>query len=171
MTRNEKEMHNLFADPKYSRKAWESVGKAILERPAKRLPEQYDKDGNPTYSTLVEEYSYDALKKDLDNLVGSVQGKEQREPTELEMLLQCQIVKARHDTSAATFIRDTVGAKPVDQSKVETNVNVYEDLTDEELELLVQHRAAKEASSPAATPQSLVDADSNSDNISNDAQK
>ena len=52
------------------------------------------------------------------------------------------MVKARTDTSAAVFIRDTLGAKPVDESKVDAQLsNPYEQLTDEELEML---RAARE---------------------------
>ena len=61
------------------------------------------------------------------------------------MILQCQIVKARCDTSAATFVRDTLGAKPVDESKIDASVtNPYESLSDEELEALAKMRAAKE---------------------------
>lgn len=71
--------------------------------------------------------------------------KENRKPTELEMILHCQIVKARTDTSAAVFVRDTLGAKPVDETKVDAQVtNPYENLTDAELELLQKHRASLE---------------------------
>ena len=60
------------------------------------------------------------------------------------MMLHCQIVKARYDTAAATFVRDTLGAKPVDESKIDAQVNnPYESLSDEELELIAAARAAK----------------------------
>ena len=138
--RETKEMQNLFADPKFARKAWRSVGQAILQNPATKPVQTYDKDGNPTLSSEIESYSYAKLKKDIANLA-----KEGREPTELEMIMQCQIVKARYDTSAAVFVRDTLGAKPIDESKVDAQIsNPYESLSDEELEALAAMRAAKE---------------------------
>lgn len=138
--RENKEMKNLFADPKFSRQAWRSVGQAILQNPASKPIQVYDKDGNPTLSSEIESYSYTKLKQDIANLQ-----KVDREPTELEMILQCQIVKARCDTGAATFVRDTLGAKPVDESKIDANItNPYETLSDEELEALAALRASKE---------------------------
>lgn len=138
--RETKEMMNLFSDPKFARQAWKSVGHAILQNPARKPIQLYDKDGNPTLSSEVESYSYASLKQDIAKLQ-----EKDREPTELEMIMQCQIVKARFDTAAATFVRDTVGAKPVDESKIDASVhNPYESLSDEELEAIAAMRAAKE---------------------------
>ena len=143
--RSELETKNLFADPKYSRQAWQAVGRAILRNPASKPIEMTDKDGNETFASQMEKYSFNKLARDIKEIE-----KVDRAPTELEMIMQCQIVKARHDTSAATFVRDTLGAKPVDESKVQAQVsNPYEEMTDEELELLAKHReeqAAKEKS-------------------------
>ena len=137
--RTEKEMKSLFSDKKFARQAWKSVGMAILQNPATRLPEQHDKDGNVTLQSDLENYSYNQLAKDIKQL-----GEQDRAPTELEMILQCQIVKARWDTSAAVFVRDTLGAKPVDETKLDASVhNPYEELTDEELEALAKMREAK----------------------------
>lgn len=134
-----KEMQNLFADPKFSRQAWKAVGIAIAMQPAVRPVNTYDKDGNETANSQIETYSYNRLQKDIMEL-----GKEQREPTELEMILHCQMVKARTDTSAAVFIRDTLGAKPVDETKLDAQLtNPYEQLTDEELEALQKMREQK----------------------------
>ena len=77
------------------------------------------------------------------------------------MILACQMVKARFDTQAAIFVRDTLGAKPVDESKMDATLsaNQYEQLSDEELELLAAHRAQKAADdqrSPAEASSSLV---------------
>lgn len=135
--REQKELENLFADPKYSRQAWKAVGQAILMSPATKPIPCHDKDGNDAFSYTLDKYTYNALKRDIDEL-----GKENREPTELEMILACQAVKARYDTSAAVFIRDTLGAKPVDETKLDAQVNnPYESLTDEELAILAAHRA------------------------------
>ena len=145
-----KEMQNLFADPKFSRQAWKAVGTAIAMQPAVKPVIVYDKEGQPTFGSQVEEYSYNKLAKDIAEL-----GKEQRQPTELEMILHCQMVKARTDTAAAVFIRDTLGAKPVDESKVDAQLsNPYEQLTDEELEML---QAMREKKALEASEQKLIE--------------
>ena len=138
-TREQKEMENLFADPKYCRQAWKAIGQAILCSPAVKPIVRTDKDGNAEFSYTLEKYTYEALQRDINEL-----GKEQREPTELEMILSCQMVKARYDTSAATFIRDTLGAKPIDETKMDATVNnPYESLSDEELEAIKAMREKK----------------------------
>lgn len=137
--RETKEMQNLFSDPKFARKAWQHVGHAIANSPASKPFTSYDKDGNPTLQSDIEAYSYAQLHKDLESL-----GNESRGPTELEMILKCQMIRARYDTSAAVFVRDTIGAKPVDETKLDAQVNnPYETLSDEELEALAAMRAAK----------------------------
>lgn len=141
--REMKEMQSVFSDPKTYREAWKAVGNAIANSPCTKPLQQFDKDGNLTLASEIDQYSYDRLKRDIDNLC-KANGDPTREPTELEMILACQMVRARYDTSAATFVRDTLGAKPVDESKNELSVsNPYESLSDEELELLAKHREAK----------------------------
>lgn len=147
--RSRKEMESLFKDPKFARQAFRAVGAAIAASPCNRTVGQYDKDGNPTLNNDIEEYSYNKLKKDIQSL-----GKPDREPTELELIMQCQMVRARFDTGAAIFVRDTLGAKPIDESKIDANVtNVYEALTDEELELIADARAAKRLAASEPTDQ------------------
>ena len=154
--RERKEMLTLFANPKTAREAWRNVGAAILQNPATMRPATVDKYGEPDLNSLIEQYSYNKLKKDIDTLADK-----DREPTELEMIIACQAVKARTDTQAAIFIRDIMGAKPIDESKIDASVsaNQYEQLTDEELELLAAHRAKKAADdqrSQAEASSSLV---------------
>lgn len=133
------EMKNLFSDPKFSRQAWKSVGVAIAMQPAIKPITTYDKNGMETFDSQVEAYSYNKLCNDIKSLQ-----RQDREPTELEMILHCQMVKARTDTSAAVFIRDTLGAKPVDESKVDAQLsNPYEQLSDEELEMIQEAREKK----------------------------
>lgn len=150
--RDFKEMMSVFTDPKTMRTAWRSIGAAILRNPAAKPVIAYNKDGSETYASAVENYTYAKLKHDIAAI-----GQEQREPTELEMILACQILRARNDTAAAIFVRDTLGAKPLDESKVEQTVNTFESLTDEELELLAQHRAAlKAAAETPALPDTTI---------------
>lgn len=140
--RETKELKSCIKDPKTVREFWRSLGQSIAMRPAVRIPSTFDKNGEETLNSLIESYSYKSLANDIHK----VQDSKNTEPTELELMLQCQMVRARYDTSAATFIRDTIGAKPVDESKVDTTINnPYESLSDEELELIAKHRASKEA--------------------------
>lgn len=139
--RQKKEAMNLFADKKFAREAWKSIGQAILSRPATAPIVRYDKDGDVTSEYEIEKYTYETLGKDIEGLQ-----QDRSFVTQMEMILACQAVKARWDTSAAVFMRDTTGGKPIDESKVDQLVtNVYESLSDEELEMLAQMRAhAKE---------------------------
>lgn len=124
------ETKNVFADPAYCREAWKSVGTAILMSPAIGCIGDIDtRDGS------IESYTYQKLTEELKS-VG-------RKPTELEMIFHCQAARARFDTSAAVFVRDTVGAKPVDESKVTVGRSQYEDMSDDELEALLRYRQSK----------------------------
>lgn len=136
--REQKEIDNLFKDPKTARQAWKSIGMAILRNPAAVPVTEIGKEGCETYQSKLQRMTYDQLVNDIKEL-----GKKDRVPTEIEMIMACQIVKARTDTSAAIFVRDTLGAKPIDESKIDQTVNNFEQLTDEELELLAKHREAQ----------------------------
>lgn len=142
-----KELQSLFADPRYVREAFKSVGIALLQNPATRSPEVYDKNGVLTGETIIAQYSYDQLAKDIKEIY-----KQDRAPTQLEMIMMCQMVRARYDTSAAVFVRDTLGAKPIDESKTQMLQNDYENLTDDELEMLARYRAAQSVTGSAPNP-------------------
>lgn len=147
--RETKEMISVFKDPKTARQAWRSVGQAILARPASIPTPRLGKDGEETADSLLEGYTYTQLAKDIKKLGDP----EHTQPTEIEMILACQILKARTDTAAAVFVRDTLGAKPVDESKQDLSIsNPYEQLTDEELELLAKHREKKMLADNSSLP-------------------
>ena len=139
--RKQCETKNLFADPKYARQAWKIVGTAILASPAAAPVADVD-----TLQGAIEDYSYKSLVADTDKLKAAyLRPGEMREPTEIEMIMRCQILRARFDTGAAVFVRDTLGAKPVDESKVEATVsNPYETMTDDELEALAAYRERRD---------------------------
>lgn len=129
------ETKNVFADPAYCREAWKSVGQAILLSPAIGCIGDIDtRDGS------IESYTYEKLCRELKDIDGKGKG---RQPTELEMIFHCQAARARFDTSAAVFVRDTVGAKPVDESRVQVSRSQYEDMSDDELEALLRYRQSK----------------------------
>ena len=124
------ETRNVFADPAYSREAWKSVGTAILLSPAIGCIGDID-----TREGAIEGYTYRKLTEELKDIG--------RKPTELEMIFHCQAARARFDTSAAVFVRDTVGAKPIDESKVTVGRSQYEEMSDDELEALLRYRQSK----------------------------
>lgn len=135
------ETKNVFADPAYCREAWKSVGTAILMSPAIGCIGDID-----TRDGAIEEYTYNKLCRELKDIGASTSGNGAvtgRQPTELEMIFHCQAARARFDTSAAVFVRDTVGAKPVDESKVTVGRSQYEEMSDDELEALLRYRQSK----------------------------
>lgn len=135
------EGYGIFGNPSVAREAWRSIGQAILQNPAAKPIPMYDKDGQQTLASSVEQMSYEQLMRS----VKDIQTGQSRAPTELEMIMGCQIHRARYDTQAAIFVRDTMGAKPIDESKAAVTVqNEYEHLTDEELEELAAIRASKQ---------------------------
>lgn len=130
------ETRNVFADPAYCREAWKSVGTAILLSPAIGCIGDID-----TREGAIESYTYDKLCRELKEIDGKGKG---RQPTELEMIFHCQAAKARFDTSAAVFVRDTVGAKPIDESRVQVSRSQYEEMSDDELEALLRYRQQRD---------------------------
>lgn len=125
------ETRNVFADPSYCREAWKSVGTAILLSPAIGCIGDID-----TREGSIESYTYNKLCRELKDIG--------RKPTELEMIFHCQAARARFDTSAAVFVRDTVGAKPIDESKVVVGRSQYEEMSDDELEALLRYRQQRD---------------------------
>lgn len=151
--RKKLEMINLFKTPKFAREAFRAIGSKIAQRPALKPNAIVDKDGNLTYNSAVETYTYKSLYNDIHAL----NDPEHTEPTELEMMIACQMIMARTNPSAFVAIRDSLGAKPVDESKVETTVNQYEQLTDDELEALAAYRAERDkTAAEQGQPQSPI---------------
>ena len=130
---------SIFKSPKKAREVWRNVALAIALRPAAKPVVQTDKNGDETFESRVQRYTYDTLANDIDKL-----GDPDAGPTEIEMILSCQAVMARTNPSAFTAFVDRAGGKPVDESKVDAQVtNPYTELTDDELEMLVAYRAKK----------------------------
>lgn len=149
------ETKNVFADPAYCREAWKSVGQAILLSPAIGCIGDVD-----TRDGAIEEYTYNKLCRELKEIDGKGKG---RQPTELEMIFHCQAARARFDTSAAVFVRDTVGAKPIDESKVTVGRSQYEDMSDDELEALLKYRQERDKGKVYTVEPEPNEADTDSD--------
>lgn len=132
----------IFKSPKKAREVWRNVALAIALRPASKPIVQTDKNGDETFESQVQRYTYDTLANDVDKL-----GNPDAGPTEIEMILSCQAIMARTNPSAFTAFVDRAGGKPVDESKVDAQVtNPFADLSDDELEMLAAYRASKQKS-------------------------
>lgn len=132
------EYAQVFNNPKMARKLWRNIGLAVAMRPALKPVAEYDKDGQMTLESAVQEYTYAKLTSDVDKLLFA------DGPTEMEMIMACQAVMARTNSSAFAAFVDRTGGKPVDESKLDAQVtNPYEALTDEELAMLAEMRAKK----------------------------
>lgn len=127
------ELKNQFFNPKFAKDVWRGEMQRMAATFAIEPEPQYDKDGNQTYESKVEKKCYDDIMKQY----GFV--------PEFLLVIRCQAVLGRSSTPAATFIRDSIGLKPIDESKIDHKMlNPYEDLSDEELELLRLHRENKD---------------------------
>jgi len=145
-----KEYHNLFCDPKYARKAWQQLIGQSLTSEAAALPMIVDKDGNETLNGMINSVALHKVQERLTK-----QGLS-RKPMEAEVMIECNIIKARFIDATFVNIRDTGGAKPVDESKLEHSIsNEYSGLTDEELAKLKEFRKEqllKESADAATRP-------------------
>lgn len=145
-----REYLNLFTDPKFAKSAFRSIIGQALVSPAKPLPLQYDKDGNVTVQSEIDNMAYQKAKANL------VYRGIEREPMEAEVAMFANVIRMRVDNNAFVNMRDSTGAKPVDESKIDHNINEYSKLTDDELELLAQHRTSKE---PTDVPEQITAGD------------
>lgn len=132
--REQREFETMFKNPKHARAMWAQNVIDRYARPALKPIEIYDKDGNLTPTSQIERAVWAHLKQELET-AGS-----DRLPTEGEMMEACQQYYSRHNAASYTARRDSMGAKPVDETKQNLTMNnPLEDLSDEEL--LVMQKA------------------------------
>lgn len=142
--REQREFETLFKNPKHARSMWAQNVCARYSKPAFKPIEIVDKNGNPTPQYQLELAIWKNLKRELEEQGSS------RLPSEGEMMEACQAYYARHNASSYTARRDSMGAKPIDETKNTHEINnPYEGLSDEELEImskaLQEHRNNIEA--------------------------
>lgn len=132
--REQREFETLFKNPKHARSTW---AQSVIDRYCKPAIEPiriYDKDGNLTPTSQIEMAVWNHLKSELE-----AKGSD-RLPTEGEMMEACQQYYSRHNASSYIARRDSMGAKPIDETKQSVSVNnPLENLSDEEL--LVMQKA------------------------------
>lgn len=142
--REQREFETLFKNPKHARSMW---SQNVIDRYAKPALEPisiYDKDGNLTPTSQIERAVWNHLKNELEAMG------QDRLPTEGEMMEACQQYYSRHNAAAYVARRDSMGAKPIDETRQQVSVNnPLEDLSDEELlvmqKALEEHRKTEQA--------------------------
>ena len=126
--REQREFETMYKNPQHARAMW---SQAVAERyaaPAVPPIPVYDKDGNLTKESQIEQAVWNHLVQELKDKGIS------RPPSEGEIMEACQQYYARHNTSTYVAKRDSVGAKPIDETKQTVSMNnPLEGLTDEEL--------------------------------------
>jgi hypothetical protein len=142
--RDQREFETLFKNPKHARAMWAQNVIDRYAKPALRPIMIYDKDGNPSPTSQIEMAVWQHLKQELEDAGID------RLPSEGEMMEACQQYYSRHNASSYVARRDSMGAKPIDETKQQVQVNnPLENLSDEELfvmqEALEKHRAAEAA--------------------------
>lgn len=135
--RDQREFETMFKNPKHARAMWSQNVIDRYVKPAMKPIPIYDKDGNLTATSQIEQAVWDHLVEEI-RAMGS-----DRLPSEGEMMEACQQYYSRHNASSYTARRDSMGAKPIDETKQQISAyNPLEDLSDDEL--LVMQKALEE---------------------------
>lgn len=135
--REEREYKSLFCDERYAKKAWRDFMGSSLEGAGKPLPATYDKDGQPTFQSQLDQMAY-------DNVVARLKERGlSREPMQAELIVESNILRARFNDTTFNSLLDRTAGKVKDEISV--NNSPFEDMTDDELEALAAYRAKREA--------------------------
>lgn len=137
LQRETREFESLYRNPKYARAAWAEKVYDRWSAEAQPPIQIYDEKGNLTPQSQVENAVWKNLLDEFKRRGIS------RKPTNGEMTEACQDYYSRHNSSVYVARRDSMGAKPVDESKQQVQVdNPLEGMSDEEL--LVMQKALED---------------------------
>jgi hypothetical protein len=137
--REELEAISRYTDPKHANKAWKQVIGKALEAPGKPLPAIVDKYEQKTVASLIEEQAYSNVKSRLESEGLS------REPMQVELLVEANIIRARHDSSTFNILLDRSAGKVKDELVI--SKNAFEELSDDDLEAIAKARELKNKTS------------------------
>lgn len=128
----QREFEALFANPKSARVQWQQEVAKRYAKPAMKPIVLHDKDGNETQQSIIERNIWNHIMEEHKQMGIS------RLPSEGEMMEACQQYYARHNAASYVARRDSMGAKPIDETKQNLNVtnNPLEELSDEELTIV-----------------------------------
>ena len=136
VTKSEREVReykSLFCDERYAKQAWRKMMGKVLEGSVKPLPVSYDpKTGEPTFQSQLDEMAYLNVKARLAESGLS------REPMQAELIVESNILRARFSDATFNVLLDRTAGKVKEELTV--NKSPFEELSDEELAILQEHR-------------------------------
>ena len=135
-TREHLEYLNLFTDERYAKKAWKQFMNDSLQSAAAVLPDAYDARGNMLQSSAV----YNVAYKNVEDRLRA-RGIE-RSPMKAEVLVECNMIRASFDNAAFNTVLERTAGKVKEEVSIVTGA--YEELTDEQLEVLQRHEEQKQ---------------------------
>lgn len=130
--REELEYKSLFTDERYAKQAWKKLMNEALNSDASQLPEFTDAKGNVTPQSEIYNAAYESVKARLE-AKGIT-----RMPMKAEMIIEANIIKAAFDNQTFNTILERTAGKVKEEISIGTGA--YEELTDEEITLLLEHR-------------------------------
>lgn len=133
--REEREYKSLFTDERYAKKAFKQLIDKSLRSDAPILPDFVDHTGNTTPQSEIYRAAYNSVQKRLEDEGLS------RKPMKAEILVEAATIRAAFDTSTLNVILDRTAGKVKEEISIGTGQ--YEDLTDDELQLLAEHRSKR----------------------------
>lgn len=139
MTKKERELReyqSLFTDERYAKQAWKTFIGNSLESDAAVLPVFLDAKGNVSPQSEIYNVAYANVKQRLEAKGLS------RPPMKAEVLVETNVIRAAFDTQVFNTLLDRTAGKV--KEEISVGKGAYEDLSDEELELLALHRQAKQ---------------------------
>lgn len=134
--REEREYKSLFTDERYAKKAWRSMIGASLESSGAMIGDIIDpKTGELTLQSKIDRIAYQNIKNRL------LSENKDREPMQAELIIECNIIRARFTDTTFNILLDRTAGKVKDELQI--SENPYEDLSDDELEVLMSYRESK----------------------------
>lgn len=139
--REELEYKSLFTDERYAKSAWKKLIGKSLESDAAMLPEFLDAKGNVTPQSLIYQTAYSNVQARL--LKEGVS----REPMKAEVLVEANIIRGAFDTAVFNTVLERTAGKV--KEEITIGIGSYEEMSDEELEVLANHRAKNKLTTKA----------------------
>lgn len=133
--REEREYISRFTDERYAKKAWkEAIGES-LQSAAAILDTVVDAKGNPTLASII----YDTARRNVaDRLAAKGIS---RAPQKMEVLIEANVIRGSFDATTFNTLLDRTAGKVKDELNI--TAGAFEELSDEELEVLHRHREQK----------------------------
>lgn len=138
--REKMEYQSLFTDERYAKKAWKKLIGTSLESDAAVLPHFVDNKGEISPQSQIYNTAYQNVKDRLQAAGLS------RSPMKAEVLVEANVIRAAFDTSTFNILLDRTAGKV--KEEISIGVGAFEELTDEELQVLADHRQKQLESKP-----------------------